>query len=121
MAVAAPALVLPQTSSAHAALASDVTTTAKAQTSFAFRKTVTLAQWRASRHGKQISWRESHNVCTAVSSDGKFRGKWQMTQALWLAHGGRNFARTPQKATCREQDTVARRVWVRSWWWPWGG
>jgi hypothetical protein len=119
--VAAPALAWPYRSSAHAATVADVTTTSKAQKSIAFRKTVTLTQWQASRHGKRIAWRESHNVCTAVSQDGRFLGKWQMTESLWRAHGGGTFARTPQKATCREQDTVARRVWVQSWWWPWGG
>ncbi len=100
---------------------SDVTVTSKAQKSITFRKTITLAQWQASRHGKRIAWRESHNVCTAVSRDGRFLGKWQMSESLWRANGGRTYARTPQKATCREQDTVARRVWVQSWWWPWGG
>ena len=119
--VSGTAVALPQTIAGPAKAVADVTTTAKAQRSPTYRATVTLAQWQASRHGKRIAWRESHNVCTAVSADGRFRGKWQMTKSLWLTHGGRKFARTPQRATCLEQDTVARRVWVASWWWPWGG
>ena len=107
--------------SAQTRTVTDVTTTTRAQKSIAYRKTVTLLQWQASRHGKAISYRESHNVCTAVSADRRYRGKWQMSQSLWSAHGGLTFARTPQRATCKEQDTVARRIWVRSWWWPWGG
>jgi hypothetical protein len=120
LAVTAPALLVPRLASAHA-LAVDVTTTTKAQKSITYRKSVTLRQWRASKHGQAISYRESHNVCSAVSANGRYRGKWQMTQALWSAHGGLTFAKRPQGATCREQDRVARRIWVRSWWWPWGG
>jgi len=114
-------VVAPGGAVAQAAAVSDVTTSVRAKKSSTYRATVTLAQWQASKHGKQIAMRESHDVCTAMSADGRFRGKWQMTKSLWLAHGGRTFARSPQKATCAEQDKVARRVWVQSWWWPWGG
>jgi hypothetical protein len=114
-------LVNPGVASAQTQAVTDLTVTPKAQKSIAYRKTVTLPQWQASKHGRAISFRESHNVCTAVSADGRFRGKWQMSQSLWSAHGGLTFAKTPQRATCKEQDTVARRIWVRSWWWPWGG
>ena len=119
--VAAPAVLAPRTTVVHAATVRDVTTTTKAQRSATYRAKVTLARWQASTHGKRISWRESHDVCAAMSADGRFRGKWQMTQSLWDAHGGRAFARSPQRATCQEQDRIARRVWVASWWWPWGG
>jgi hypothetical protein len=120
LAVTAPSLLMPRLASAHA-LAVDVTITAKAQKSITYRKSVSLRQWQTSRHGRAIAYRESHNVCTAVSADGRYRGKWQMTQTLWSAHGGLRFAKTPQRATCAEQDDVARRIWVQSWWWPWGG
>jgi hypothetical protein len=121
LAVTLPSLITPRLASAHAVAVVDVTTTTKAQKSVIYRKAVTLRQWRASRHGQDISYRESHNVCSAVSADGRYRGKWQMTQSLWSAHGGLRFAKTPQRATCRQQDRVARRIWVQTWWWPWGG
>jgi hypothetical protein len=100
---------------------SDVTVTLKAKRYQWYRAKVTLRQWRSSTHGHHISYRESHDVCSAVSADGRFRGKWQMTVSLWQGHGGLNYAKSPDKATCVEQDHVARRVWVASWWWPWGG
>jgi hypothetical protein len=103
------------------AAAEDATVTRKARLSQDHRASIDLATWRKSRHGQDISWRESHDVCRAVSSDGGHRGKWQMSRSLWRAYGGRKFARTADRATCLEQDRVARRVWVDQWWWPWGG
>jgi len=99
----------------------DPTTTRRARVHQVYRSTIDLPTWRASVHGHDISYRESHNVCTAVNPSGEHRGKWQMTRSLWRAYGGRQFARLPDRATCREQDRVARRVWVDQWWWPWGG
>lgn len=101
--------------------ADDPTVTKKAKHSQAHRETIRLKAWQSSAYGKSISWRESHNVCTAVNPSGEHRGKWQMTRSLWRAYGGREFAKTPDRATCRQQDRVARRVWVDQWWWPWGG
>jgi hypothetical protein len=99
----------------------DLTVTPKAKHSRAYREQVDLTTWRASPHGQQISWRESNNVCHVVNPSGSNRGKWQMTLSLWRSFGGRQFARAPERATCKEQDRVARRVWIDSWWWPWGG
>ncbi|MFZ0324715.1 MAG: transglycosylase family protein [Actinomycetes bacterium] len=104
---------------ANAAL--DLTVTRKAKISQNYRTTVDLRMWRASPHGQDISWRESHDVCSVVNSSGSNRGKWQMTLSLWRSYGGREFARYPERATCKQQDRVARRVWIDQWWWPWGG
>ena len=103
------------------ASATDVTMTRKARLSQQHRASIDLQHWQTSKHGRKISWRESHRRCHVVSSDGKYRGKWQMSRDLWRAYGGRTFARTADRATCLEQDRVARRVWVDQWWWPWGG
>lgn len=99
----------------------DRTVTRKARLHQQFRAGITLTEWRRSPHGRAISWRESHNVCSAVSPTGAYRGKWQMSRSLWRAYGGRRFARVANRATCREQDRVARRIWVDAWWSPWDG
>lgn len=104
---------------AHAG--TDPTITRKAKVSQAHRQTIGFRTWRASSHGHSISWRESHDVCSAVNPSGAYRGKWQMTRSLWRSYGGRQYARLPDRATCRQQDVVARRIWVDQWWWPWGG
>jgi hypothetical protein len=114
-------LVLALGFSAIPAAAEDATITRKARLSQEHRASIDLATWRASKHGHDISWRESHDQCHVVSSDGSYRGKWQMSRSLWRAYGGRKFARTPERATCKEQDRIARRVWIAQWWWPWGG
>jgi len=119
IAVVVVAFVLIGIVPAHAA--EDMTVSRKAKLSQAYRSTVDLTTWRASSHGQDISWRESHNVCSVVNSTGSNRGKWQMTLSLWRGYGGRQFARYPERATCKEQDRVARRVWIDQWWWPWGG
>jgi len=106
---------------AATAPSTDPTTTAAARTSKAARVAVPFAAWQASPHGRAISRRESHNVCTVVASSGTWRGKWQMTMSLWRGYGGTAFATTPERATCLEQDKVAYKVWISSWWRPWGG
>jgi hypothetical protein len=103
------------------AFAGDVTMTRKAKHSQAHRATIDLKSWQKSKHGREISWRESNNRCDVVSSDGINHGKWQMTLQLWRSYGGPKFAKTPERATCLEQDRVARRVWIDQWWGPWGG
>ncbi|MCZ3389638.1 MAG: transglycosylase family protein [Actinomycetia bacterium] len=95
--------------------------THKARISQHHRATIDLKTWKASAHGHDISQKESSDVCDAVSSDGDYRGKWQMSRSLWRSYGGRTFARVPNRATCNEQDRVARHIWVDQWWWPWGG
>jgi hypothetical protein len=99
----------------------DLTTTRRAKLHQGYRETIPLRHWRRSPHGHAISWRESHDVCSVVNPSGEYRGKWQMSLSLWRSYGGRAYARTPDRATCREQDTVAQRIWVDQWWWPWGG
>jgi hypothetical protein len=101
--------------------ADDPTVTRKARISQNHRATIDLKTWKSSDHGRDISRRESGNACDAVSTGGDYRGKWQMTRSLWRSYGGKKFARVPNRATCGEQDRVARHVWVDQWWWPWGG
>ena len=101
--------------------ADDPTVTRRARLSEKHRTSIDIKTWRAAPHGKDISWRESHDVCSAVSANGDHLGKWQMTLSLWRGFGGRHFARSPERASCHEQDRVARRIWIDQWWWPWGG
>jgi hypothetical protein len=85
------------------------------------RRAVALEVWKASPHGKRIAHRESGGRCNAVSRGGTYRGKWQMDSNFWRSYGGRAFASTPDRATCAQQDLVAYRGWITSWWRPWGG
>jgi hypothetical protein len=85
------------------------------------RATLPFLTWQASVHGHGISYRESKNSCTVLSASGSWRGKWQMSLSLWKANGGLVYAASPEKASCLAQDKVAYRVWIRSWWSPWGG
>ena len=102
------------------ASADDITMTRKAKHSQAHRASIDLKSWQKSKHGREISWRESNNKCNVVSGDGNF-GKWQVTKFLWQEYGGLKYAKRADRATCLEQDRVARRVWVANWWNPWGG
>lgn len=99
----------------------DPTMTTRMTVNSAARRTLTLAQFRGSVHGFGVVYRESKGVCRAVSRGGVYRGRWQMSAALWRANGGRAFAPTADRASCVQQDLVALRVWQRSWWRPWGG
>ncbi|MEZ5115382.1 MAG: peptidoglycan-binding protein [Candidatus Nanopelagicales bacterium] len=99
----------------------DPTMTDKARTSEAHRKTIPFEVWQQSPHGKAIVKRESGGVCSITSPGGTYRGKWQMSAAFWSAYGGKEFASTADRATCEEQDLVAYRGWIDSWWLPWGG
>ena len=105
---------------APAQASEDLTVTRTAKSSQHYRKSIDLRTWRASPHGRAIVQRESNNVCDAVNPAGYY-GKWQMSLSLWRAYGGRNYARTPARARCIEQDRVAHKVWIRNWWLPWGG
>jgi hypothetical protein len=91
------------------------------KTSRTSRAALPFTTWAVSVHGRGIAYRESHLSCTVVSSNGSWRGKWQMTTSLWRSYGGLTYASTPEKASCLAQDRVAYRVWVASWWGPWGG
>jgi peptidoglycan hydrolase-like protein with peptidoglycan-binding domain len=100
---------------------SDPTMTATMRDSRAARLALGLAAWQSSAHGKAIAVRESGGRCTAVSPSGAYRGKWQVSATFWKANGGTSFAATADQATCAQQDLVAYRGWVTSWWMPWGG
>ncbi len=99
----------------------DPTMTSAVKGSKAARSALGFDVWLTSAHGRAIVRRESGGRCTAVSSSGAYRGKWQMGSWFWKNYGGTAYAATPDKATCREQDTVAYKGWVASWWGPWGG
>lgn len=99
----------------------DPTMTAAARGSRAAREAVPFAVWRNSAHARMIVARESGGSCTAVSRSGAYRGAWQMGAPFWRSFGGLAFAPTPDQATCGEQDYVAYRGWIASWWTPWGG
>jgi hypothetical protein len=103
------------------AVLADPTLTAAATGSKAARAALPFVTWAASVHGRGIAYRESHLSCTVVSASGSWRGKWQMTTSLWKSYGGLTYAATPEKASCLAQDKVAYRVWIASWWGPWGG
>ncbi len=100
---------------------SDVTRTRVARSSKAHRKTVSVKAFVSSPHARRVVYRESKGQCRVVNPSGKYRGKWQMDRNFWRAYGGKAFASTPDRATCAEQDIVAWRGWVASWWHPWGG
>ncbi len=109
---------LPSTGSSNGG---DPTMTAAARSSRAAREAVPFAVWRNSAHARMIVGRESGGRCTAVNPNGLYRGTWQMGASFWRAFGGLQFAATPDRATCGEQDYVAYRGWLASWWSPWGG
>lgn len=100
---------------------SDPTMTATMRKSQAARSDLAFEVWITSAHGKAIARRESGGLCTAVSASGAYRGKWQMGTWFWKNYGGLKYAETPDKASCLEQDRVAYKGWVDSWWNPWGG
>jgi peptidoglycan hydrolase-like protein with peptidoglycan-binding domain len=99
----------------------DPTMTSAARGSRSAREAVPFSVWRSSAHARMIVARESGGRCTAVNPNGLYRGTWQMGTSFWRAFGGLQFAATPDRATCGEQDYVAYRGWLASWWSPWGG
>lgn len=113
---AAPAAV-PAT--APTASGGDPTVSRAARTSRASRGKVSVRSWANSATAKRIVRRESGGNCRAVSPGGSYRGKWQMSRTFWAHYGGRKYASTPDRATCAQQDIVAHRGWVASWWRPW--
>lgn len=100
---------------------SDVTRTSAARSSRAHRQSISVRAFVSSPHARRVVYRESKGQCGVVNPSGKYRGKWQMDRNFWRAYGGKAFASTPDRATCAEQDIVAWRGWVASWWHPWGG
>jgi hypothetical protein len=99
----------------------DPTMTADAKASAAYRKTIALSTWVSSPHAKAVVKRESGGNCKAVSPSGLYRGKWQLSAGFWKSYGGTRYASKADQASCAQQDTVAYRGWVASWWRPWGG
>jgi hypothetical protein len=95
--------------------------TTAARGSRSARELVSFAAWQASPHGRMIVQRESGGSCTITSPSGAYRGKWQMSSAFWKAYGGLTYAPSADRATCLQQDRVAYRGWLASWWYPWGG
>jgi hypothetical protein len=85
------------------------------------RSDLAFEVWLTSAHGRAIVRRESGGRCTAVNPSGAYRGKWQMGSWFWKNYGGLKYASTPDRASCLEQDRVAYKGWVDSWWNPWGG
>lgn len=83
------------------------------------RRLVPFATWLASPTAQRVLTRESHGSCTAVSSSGKYRGRWQMDANFWRSYGGLAFAPRPDAASCHHQDIVAFRGWIASGWAPW--
>ncbi len=99
----------------------DRTVTNKARTSKTYREKIPLTEWVVADHAKYVAMRESGGSCKAVSPGGTYRGKWQMGAPFWSAYGGKAYASRPDLATCSQQDKVAYRGWIASWWHPWGG
>jgi peptidoglycan hydrolase-like protein with peptidoglycan-binding domain len=99
----------------------DPTMTTAARGSRSARELVSFAAWQASPHGKMIVKRESGGSCTITSPSGAYRGKWQMSSLFWKTYGGLAYASSADRATCLEQDKVAYKGWLASWWHPWGG
>ncbi len=106
---------------AASAAVSDPTMTTAASTLRTARNAIPLAVWMTSEHGRMIVKRESGGSCSITSPGGTYRGKWQMSSTLWAAYGGTAYATTADRATCAQQDQVAYRIWLASWWRPWGG
>ena len=102
-----------------AAPATDVTTTTAARTSRNYRQSIGVTAFASSATAQMVVQRESGGQCDVSDPSGKYRGKWQMDSNFWSAYGGREFAATPDQATCAEQDIVAYRGWVDRWWQPW--
>lgn len=77
------------------------------------------AAWARSSRAVAVSSCESGGNVRAVSSTGRYRGKWQVSQDFWEAYGGLAFAATADRATEAEQDLVAFRGWLARGWRPW--
>lgn len=97
----------------------DVTTTEEARTSRRHRRSIGVRAFVRSPTARKVVQRESSGQCDVLSPGGTYRGKWQMDADFWSSYGGRNYAATPDRATCAQQDVVAYRGWVDRWWQPW--
>lgn len=97
----------------------DVTTTPAARTSRTHRASIGVEAFASSATARMVVQRESGGQCDISDPSGTYRGKWQMDSQFWSSYGGREFAPSPDRATCAEQDVVAYRGWVDRWWQPW--
>jgi hypothetical protein len=84
------------------------------------RALVSFEVWIASPAAARVIKKESHGNCKAIGGGGKYRGKWQMNAGFWKTHGGLQFAKSADKATCEQQDQVAYQGWLARGWQPWG-
>jgi hypothetical protein len=97
----------------------DITLTKDAKLYRGARELVPFDVWRTSAFARIISMKESHRNCKAIGRSGKYRGRWQMSPSFWKTYGGKQFASTPDKASCRDQDLVAYNGWIVRGWAPW--
>ena len=97
----------------------DPTNTKKMKLSRAARESISVKTWATSWTASQIAYYESRNNCKDVSSNGIYRGKWQMDPGFWATYGGLKFATSPDLATCEDQDIVAHNGWVSRHYEPW--
>jgi hypothetical protein len=65
---------------------------------------------------RRIAKCESGGDPTIVSSDGRYRGKYQFSRSTWRALGGRG---DPAKASEATQDRIALKLYRRSGTAPW--
>ena len=97
----------------------DPTNTKKMKRSRAARESIPVKVWATSWTATQIAYDESRNNCKDVSSNGIYRGKWQMDAHFWATYGGLKFASRPDLATCEQQDIVAHNGWISRHYQPW--
>jgi len=97
----------------------DITLTKDAKLYRGARELVPFEVWRTSAFARFISMKESHRNCKSIGRSGKYRGRWQMSPSFWKTYGGKQFASTPDKASCRDQDLVAYNGWIVRGWAPW--
>ena len=97
----------------------DPTTTEAARSSASHRATIPVADFVGSWTARMVVDRESGGNCAITNPNGRYMGKWQMSQTFWEHYGGAEFAAAPHRATCEQQDIVAYRGWVAEWWSPW--
>ena len=99
--------------------ADDPTMTQLASQSRDHRASFAVSTFVNSVKGQDVVRRESGGICSIVSSNGRWAGKWQMDANFWSYYGGLQFAASANLATCEQQDLVAYNGWVDRWWQPW--
>ncbi|MDP4014057.1 MAG: peptidoglycan-binding protein [Candidatus Nanopelagicales bacterium] len=97
----------------------DLTASEQAKASRSYRASIGAKAFLSSWTARLVISRESGGDCAAVSSNGTYRGKWQMDSDFWSYYGGLAIAKRPDLASCHNQDLVAYKGWVDRWWQPW--